>query len=263
MGTSLKEERLGTTKYNNQGSLMKIIEYKDNKNIVIQFQDTHKYECVGSWDNFMKGKIKNPYYPTVCGVGMIGDKYPYGINGKNNKEYITWHDMLRRCFDEKTKEKQPNYKDATCCKEWLLFENFYEWLHSQKNFDKWLKGERWQIDKDILIKGNRIYSPDTCCLVPFHVNNLFKTSSNQSELPMGVYYNEKNNKKYYAKCRHPYVSSNHIFLGSYWTISDASDAYKVYKEGLIKEIAQEEYDKGNIIEECYRAMMDYEIETKI
>lgn len=260
MGILLKDERLGLTRYNNQGSLMKIIEYKDNKNMVIQFQDEHKYQCVSSWSNFIKGKIKNPYHPTVCGVGIIGDKYPYSTDGKNNKEYITWHDMLRRCFNEKTKEKQPNYKDVTCCKEWLCFENFYEWIHKQENFNKWLNGERWQIDKDILIKGNKIYSPETCCLVPFHVNNLFKASSNKSELPIGVYYNDKNNKKYYARCRHPYITSKHIFLGSYWTILEASDAYKTYKKNLIKEIAQDEYDKGNITRQCYEAMMSYKTE---
>lgn len=258
MGVLLKEKRLGTTKLNSDGDLMKIVGYKDNKNVVVQFQDDYKYECVNSWKNFEKGSIKNPYHPSVYDVGIIGSKYPYSYNGKSNKEYITWKDMLRRCFNRKG--ALPVYKNIVCCNEWLHYESFYAWLHSQENFDKWLDGNRWHLDKDILVKGNRIYSPDTCCLVPFYVNNLFKVSGNKSELPVGVYYNEKNNKKYYAKCRHPYINSKHIFLGSYWTILEASNAYKTYKENLIKEIAQEEYNKGNITKECYEAMMRYKIE---
>ena len=215
---SLKEERLGAINYNSQGCQMKVIEYKDNKNIVIQFQDDYKYECITSWSNFEKGKIKNPYYPTVYGVGIIGSKYPYSENGENNKEYVTWKDMLRRSYNKKG--TLPSYKDVICCEEWLYYENFYEWLHSQENFDKWKNLNMSSIDKDILVKGNKIYSPSTCCLVPHCVNNLFDMPNN-NKLFHGVYYNKKNtNKKYFARCRNVNISSNHIYLGSFYNDKD-------------------------------------------
>ena len=100
--------------------------------------------------------------------------------------------MINRCFYEKIKEEHPTYKNVTCSEEWLLFENFYEWLHLQENFDKWYNEDKWCLDKDILVKGNKIYSPKTCCLVPQNVNTLFtKKNANRGKLPIGVFYYAK------------------------------------------------------------------------
>jgi hypothetical protein len=65
------------------------------------------------------------------------------------------------------------YKNVSCCKEWFLYDNFYEWLHKQENFEIWKNMPRSALDKDILVKGNKVYGPDTCCLVPNYVNSLF------------------------------------------------------------------------------------------
>ena len=151
----------------------RIINYIDSNNIIVEFQDQYKARKHTEYDNFVKGVCKNPYYPSVYGVGMLGIKYSSKENGKATKEYRTWLNILKRCFDERTKDKNPTYKDVTCCEEWLLYENFYEWLHEQENFNKWLKNDEWAIDKDILIKGNKVYSPNACCLVPQNVNMLF------------------------------------------------------------------------------------------
>lgn len=156
--------RLGETNYNNKGTLMKIIEYQNANNIVVEFQDEQKTKVHTRYRFFKNGGVYNPYDKNVIGVGITGNVYPVTINGKSTKEYSAWQGILYRSFDKETKDKHPTYKDVTCCEEWLYYPNFYEWLHSQKNFDKWLNGERWAIDKDILIKGNKIYSPEACCL---------------------------------------------------------------------------------------------------
>lgn len=249
------KERLGEERYNNQGCLTRIVEYKDNKNIIVEFQDKHRVRVHTNYDNFKKGVAKNPYRPTVCNVGMLGTKYPSKINGKNTKEYILWQNMLKRCYDKKLKNKHPTYQNVVCCEKWLLYENFYEWVHSQENFDKWLNGYRWDIDKDILVKSNKIYSLETCCLVPNSINKLFvKRNADRGDLPIGV---TRNKGKFQAHCHY---LDRCIPLGTYSTPEQAFQAYKTYKENLIKQVAQIEYDDGNITEECYKAMMKYQVE---
>ena len=108
------------------------------------------------WDYFKKGSIENPYSYNIYGVAARGIKYPAKINGIIQKEYDTWIGMIRRCYDKKTKKKTSAYQDITCCDEWLLYENFYEWLHSQENFDKWYSGNRWAVDKDIVFTDDTI-----------------------------------------------------------------------------------------------------------
>ena len=151
-----KDLRLGEEKYSNQECLMKIVEYNKATDIVVEFQDGYKARVHTNYNAFKKGMVVNPYYTSVYGVGIRGNKYPTKINGDMTKEYETWFQMIRRCFNKR--EREPTYKNVNCCDEWLLYENFYEWLHNQENFDRWLNGEKWTIDKDILVKGNKIYS---------------------------------------------------------------------------------------------------------
>ena len=238
---SKRNDRLGAEKLNCQGSTMRIIEYNDATDIVIEFQDEHKAKVRTEYKHYISGKVKNPYLPSVFGVGMIGVKYP-----SNTKEYIAWKSMLNRCYYHKITGKNPTYKDVICCDKWLLYENFYEWLHSQDNIDKWLNGKKWCIDKDI-----KIYSPETCCLVSQNINNIFvKNKSRRGDLPIGVI---KSNDKFGA-------IFNKKYLGTFDTLEKAFLAYKNKKENYIKQVAFEEYKNGNITKQCYEAMMNYEVE---
>ena len=254
-----RNNRVGQERFNNQGSLMKIVEDKSSQEIVVEFQDKYKYRICTNYGNFLKGEVKNLYYPYVFDIGMIGNKYPSRINGVKTKEYKTWVAMLDRCTNQKLKEKELTYQNVTCCEEWLLYENFYEWLHSQENFKQWFNGDKWALDKDILLKGNKIYSPNVCCLVPQNINNLFlKRESVRGDLPIGVYKHKKWNG-YYAACKNP-LTNKKDYLGGHNTPEKAFETYKQHKEKLIKQIAQIEHDKGNITKRCYEAMIKYEVE---
>lgn len=256
MGINQKEIRFGEERLNNQGSLMRIVEYVNNSDVIVEFQDEYRGRVHTQYINFQKGGVKNPYHPDVHGIGMIGNKYPSKIDGIRLKEYIAWISILCRCTNKKLKEKESTYQDVVCCNEWLLYENFYEWLHSQENFDKWLNGDRWAVDKDILIKGNKTYSSETCCLVPQNVNSLFvKNDMRRGELPVGVC---RRGKSFEASCNNP-ILGKYIYLGLYKTPEKAFQAYKQYKEALVKQVAEIEYSKGNITKRCYDAMMDYKV----
>lgn len=253
----MKVDRTGEININNQGCPMVIIEYNNSTDIVIEFQDEYKTRVNTQYCNFKSGSVKNPYCPTVYGVGITGCKYPISIDCELTREYVLWHSMMCRCFDDRFKDAQPTYKSVSCCDEWLNYENFYEWLISQENYKKWFNEKWWALDKDIIMKNNNIYSPKTCCIVPQNVNCLFlKRKVDRGDLPIGV---RRVGDMFEASCSNPFTGKNER-LGKYKTIEEAFQAYKAYKENIIKQVAQIEYDKGNIIKLCYDAMMNYKVE---
>lgn len=255
----LKAKRLGEIAENKHGCLMKIIEYNNSNDITVEFQDDYRYKTHTTYGNFTKRTIVNPYSPTICGVGISGAKYPSSYRNSNGetvhtKEYLTFKSMITRCYNPNYHKQQPTYAQVECCKEWLNRDNFEDWLRSQKNYEKFLNGG-FALDKDILVKGNKVYSPETCCLVPQRINGLFeKNKKKDSDLPIGV-------KKYYGKyVVYCCVNCKNIYVGTYKTRQEAFVAYKLFKENYIKQVAREEFDAGNITKECCDAMMKYEVE---
>jgi hypothetical protein len=250
----LRKQRVGMVNINKEGKRMTVIAYNCYKDVIVEFDDKFHTTCHTQWHMFEQGITRNPrdkYY----GVGLIGNQ-----TNTNTKEVIAWNNILRRCYSEQEKLKNPTYKNVTCCDEWLLYENFEKWLHSQENFEKWCDGKLFAIDKDIILKGNKIYSPDTCCLVPDNVNKLFtKTNAKRGDCPIGVSYHKRDNV-FEAHCLNPFLGSKAIYLGRFNNKIDAFLEYKKYKEKIIKQVAENEYSKGNISNKCYKAMMHYEVE---
>lgn len=251
-----KNDCVGEENINYQGCLMKIVRYNGFKDVLVEFQDIYKDKTHTRYDDFLKGRVQNHYYPDTFGIGISGRQIKFNDKSLPNKEYRTWFNVLQRCYDKDFKDKHPTYMNATCCEEWLLYDNFYEWIHSQDNFNQWSILKRSSIDKDILVKGNKIYSPDTCCLVTDRVNILFtKRDSERGDCPIGV---SKHNNKFRAQFT---MNGKHI---SFPVRDNPSDCfyldYKPFKENLIKQVAEEELKNGNITKVCYEAMMKYEVE---
>lgn len=253
-----RQLKVGETNINKQGCLMKIVEYHSFRNIIVEFQDDFLYRTKTTYNRFKDGSTRNPFAAEHCGVGVFGNKYPSKINGKATKECSTWDLMLRRCYARDKKDDLSAYDGVTCCKDWLYFPNFYEWLHSQENFDEWSKLRLSALDKDVLVKNNKVYSPDTCLLVPPCINSLFVKNNNGSGNYLPGVQPIKNSPNFQAACHGPDL--NRIYLGTYKTQEEAFRAYKQYKEQVIKEIAEREYQKGTISKRCYDAMMQYQIE---
>lgn len=204
----------------------------------------------------------------IYGVGFSNGKYPITINGKKVKEYETWHGILKRCYEQQYQAREPTYIGCGICEDWYCYDTFYEWITSQENYIRWKEGGRqWCIDKDICIKGNKVYSPETCFLVPKNVNSLFTNRRlHRGELPIGVSYSERLNK-FLVYCMNPFQEKSEkslrkhaTYVGLYNTKVEAFNAYKSYKENIINKVAQEEFNKGNITKECYFAMLKYEID---
>lgn len=216
---------LGETKENNKNSLMKIIKINNTSDIYVEFQDKHHYIRKTTYSNFKSGSVSNPFCPTVCGVGYKGvGKF---FTNNNCPEYVSWKDMLERCYSEKDQyEHQSYYGISKVCDEWLNFQNFAEWYEN----NKYEVNERLHLDKDILFPWNKVYSPYHCLLVPQRINMLFTNRTNNYGLPNGI--KKTDSGKYSAK----YGS---VELGVYKTLEDAYFVYSNAKELKIKEVADE------------------------
>lgn len=250
---NLKEQRLGEEKLNNQGCLMKVIKYNNRKDIDILFVENNKVLYNKRYDVFKNGEIKNPYFPNLYDIGYFGE----GEVKTNSNIYNTWNNMLKRCYDKKYQKKQPTYIGCSACEEWHNFQNFAKW-YEENYYD--IDDEIMCLDKDILIKGNKIYSPETCVFVPKIINSLFtKRQNKRGLLPIGVTY-YKNNKKYRAQCCHLEKGKDR-YLGLYNTPEEAFEVYKKEKERYIKQVADEYKSKYHQFpQKLYNAMYNYQVE---
>ncbi|MBD5381963.1 AP2 domain-containing protein [Clavibacter sp.] len=195
-----------------------------------------KYCMADNLKMTIRGKYMNDCYYTAN--GYVGD---------------IWTSMINRCEDAKYHKKEPTYKDCTICDEWHLLSAFEKWVKDPANGYR----EGYAIDKDILFKGNKIYSPQTCCFVPQFINSIFtRRHACRGYLPIGVSVNK--GRDGYRSVVTKY--GKHVHLGYYNTPEEAFYAYKEAKEKYIKEVAQEYYDRGDITKKVYDAMMRYEVE---
>ena len=202
---NLKEQRIGEIKYNNDGELMKIIEYIDRDHITVEFLQ-YPYIKKSTYSQFKRGCIKNPYFPKFYGVGYIGETEVNECKNVHFKSYGIWKNILKRCYDIKNYVQHPCYSECTVCDEWLCYKNFKEWYDKHEYYLP--NNELLHIDKDILFKNNIIYSPYTCILVPMSINEMFKMNTN-----CGIH--KQKNGKYY-------VQSNHCYLGIFDTLEQAN-----------------------------------------
>ncbi len=222
--------RLGEVRENNQGTKMKIVQYRNYNDIDVEFMDDFHYtKRHQAYSNFRTGSIKNPYDKTICGVGYIGvGEYQTGTKTKHTEEYQNWTCMIRRCYDESLKDRySAYYGDCIVCEEWHCFQTFAKWWND--NIYR-VGTERMHLDKDILVRGNRIYSPKTCLIVPQRINMLFKKKPNKYGLPSGI--KPRVNGKFEAQYRHE-------SLGVYDTLEQATTAHDTKRTESIVEIAKE------------------------
>ena len=229
---------------------VKVIEYRSTADIVVQFENTG-YVTTVSIGNLKKGFVKDKSIPTVCNFGIIGDHNIRDECGNIEKEYRRWESMLSRVYGRPTK----TYLGCEVCLNFQKYKDFKDWCSKQIGFNsKDDKGKPFALDKDILIKGNKVYSPETCCFVPAEINSLFVKQPNiRGEYPLGVSY-EKRTKRFHARIS---IFGKNIGLGTYSTPEEAFQAYKTVKEDHIKEVAIRWKDQ--IDPRVYEALMKYEV----
>lgn len=249
---NLNMERIGEERVSRYGSLMKVIDYVDFQSVWIMFENG--YVTRTSWKSFSEGSVKTPYDKTVCNTGYLGEgEYKACVNCKVTPQNETWRQMIRRCYSLEFQKKHPSYINCTVSEEWHNFQNFAKWY--DENYYE-IDGEKTELDKDILVKGNKIYSPETCIFVPSYINLLFtKSNGTRGNLPIGV-------RKYEIEGRFMVQCNNKegrkVSLGIFDSKEEAFEVYKNFKEKQIREVAEK--FRAKIPYELYNAMISYKVE---
>ena len=228
---------------NNSGNCV-VVNYTNYDDVTVKFVETG-YETKTRMDNLKLGKVKDYLHPSIYGKGILGE----GFKQSDSQSYSfqLWKNMLKRCYSEVSFKKSPSYEQCLTSETFNDYQQFKTWCNSQLGSGN----TGWELDKDILVKGNKIYSEDTCCFVPKEINLLLvKHDKGRGDYLLGVDYH-KNRKQFRARC-----SDKH--LGWFNTELEAFYAYKEAKETYIKEVANKWKDK--IDPKVYEALMKYEVE---
>ena len=224
-----------------------VVEYRGAKDVTVRFEDTG-FEITVAMYSLQKGEVKDRLKPSFYGVGVVGEAFI-----KTDPMYNTWMCMLTRCYGAIKTRKNSTYKDCTMSDNFRYYPYFKDWCVKQVGFGN----QGWHLDKDILIKENKMYSEDTCCFVPQEINSLqFSTKRKESELPKGVSYDARTNK-YVAQIGGK--GKLKTFIGRYTTSEEAFLAYKEAKEQYIKEVANKWKDRIDPL--VYKTLMNWEVTT--
>ncbi len=253
LGTLLREEdsrqlnpeiKVGQCYTNTQGVKLEVIKYEKASKITVKVHGPVEYEIITT---LKKGIVHDKYSPSVAGKGILGDAENIDVK---SQVYTSWVGMLKSCyaFSDHNPRAKINYGDCSVGDDFLYFPNYIAW------FNKQIVKPGWQLDKDLLVPGNRIYSPDTCIFLPRSLNTFLTIRKNdRGPYPLGVTIHE-NTGNYEAACNR---DGKRVYLGVYKTPEAAFAAYKIEKEAYAKELAQRWKDQ--IDQRAYEALMRYEV----
>ena len=235
----------------NQGYDVMIIDYNTNKHVTVQFMSNDIKRDV-QMGVIYDGEIRNPYHPNQYG-GYLGE----GIyNTRNKKIHQTWNNMLQR-HNINIGYYNPlnaSYINSSICNEWYNYQNFALWYDnyiSSLNPDFY---KLYELDKDILQWNNeyKIYSPNTCCIVPKEINiSLIGIQCIRSAHMPGV---RKKGNKYEVR-----IGYKGYYIGSYNTPEEAFEAYIKAKKERLCFLADKYYSINAIKKEVYDALYNLEI----
>lgn len=246
-----KEKYLGKTFQSNNHGCFMIVGYTSSTEVDVVFLDTG-FKTITHMVSITRGEVKDCFKPTVQGFGIVGTENVRDNEGIILETYRKWESMIGRVYSKSVKTDVNNpYFGTSISEDFRWFKDFKEWCSKQVGFGN--KG--WHLDKDILIKGNKVYSPETCCFVPPEINILLVNSrATRGDFPVGVYY-EASRDKFQSYIR---MYGKKKSLGRFATLEEAFYAYKQAKEDYIKEVAEMYKDQIDI--RVYEALMKYEVD---
>ena len=195
-----------------------------------------------------RGSFKDPMVRNTYNVGFtgVGEYSP----GKNRRAFNVWMKMIERCYSESCQKRTPTYIGCSVADEWHNFQSFASWYTNHPGSA--LQG--YELDKDLLFSGNKVYSSSTCTLIPKAINiALQERRSNCGKYPPGVYYKKQNNN-FIAQLAYGDGVQKH--LASCSTSEQAREIYLKAKKEHLKYLA--EFYANEITHEAYTALLNWE-----
>lgn len=242
-----RKHHTGDEHFNKFGVSATIIDRLPKSKVKVRFKNTG-YVSTIYLSNLLKGEFGDP---TEFKEGFVFDTFP---NHLKDYSYTLWKSMISRCYCERQLKSRPNYRDVEVCEEWRLFSNFKSWFDTN-----YIEG--YHLDKDLLDKGSKIYSPTTCVFVPQVINSLTVNSKAiRGELPVGVTACDSLINPYRTEVRYTEDGKRcRKYLGCFSTPESAFYRYKSVKEGIMKNKAVAYHNKGLISDKVLNAILAYEV----
>lgn len=207
-----------------------IIGYTNARKVLVRFINTG-YEGTYRMDKIRKGLVKDPLHRGVCGVGYLG----VGEYKSTDSAYNTWSHMIHRCYSLRVSDKNKSYNGVEVCGEWHNYQAFAIWFYTHTK-------QGYQIDKDLLKSGNKLYCPELCCMLPYEINaSLINKKGYPTNYPVGVSYHKRDEVFTVAMS----VGGKLTHLGTFPDEDTASQVYKTAKSSLLKGFASKYPDLPN------------------
>lgn len=205
----------------NEGGSVTVIKLLKDSKALIKHNDEFGYEVEVEKIRLLRGTIKNPYHRSVQGVGYHGvGKYKTQVNKVLDLAYRKWRGMMTRNYYHDYENKFSSYKDYYVSDEWHNLQTFSDWYYEQVGWDK-----GFELDKDLLSEGGKVYSPETCCLIPREINTAIVSLTNSDRI-MG--YHERRNGLFEVLVKGSYKS--------FKTKEDAVNYYLSLKKKIVEDL---------------------------
>ena len=227
-----------------------VLRYKDAHNVKVRFTATG-FITVCAASALRKGNVKDPLAPSVLGVGCFGIgpyQGSYAENGKKvrTRHYMLWSAMLNRCYSDQPKFVT-GYGDCSVSKRWRNFQNFAHDIEQMPNWNT----PGYELDKDIIKPGNKVYSRKHCCFVPREINGALvraDVGGGATILPNG---------KWRARLSKGY-GKGMLHLGCFEVREDALAVYAVAKRKHMRALARKH--QQNLDPRAYKALRRYRVQ---
>ena len=260
------KSRVGYKFVTNSGWSGEVVEYHNVHDVIVRWQDgSESSEC---WSDIAAKAIKPLFQPSVSGVGFVGQGrfVPKSYKLAGDKEYADarifayWQRMITRCYNEKEQSKPSGraYIGCSVREDWHNFQNFAEWAY--KKPQAWfMEGDKiWELDKDSLVEGNKVYRADRCTFLPPELNTFFSDSTWSKDCPRGVNYikpaSTNSKEGWIARCN---MNGERKYLGYFNDPMTAFYKYKDVKESYA-EVLAEKY-KGRIEDDVYLRLRNFKV----
>jgi hypothetical protein len=188
--------------------------YNGVMSVTLKFLDTG-YETTTQSGHILRKTVRDRMKPLLFGRGFMVQG-PY-VGSNENKAYTLWMGIFNRCYGGHNKP----YLGCEVDPQWYNFQEFAEWCQWQKGF----KEDKWAIDKDIILKGNKVYGPEFCAFVPREINNAVVNTRKAKG-----YTKTRSGDKFMSGCAK-------VYLGTFDTKEEASTAYFIEKRKQMNQLS--------------------------